>query len=75
MVTIAICQSRLEGIGDDLIEHVFSKYSIPDCMIMDQGSALMSSLINYLFMMLGIKIRTVAPIIINLDKQKLELSL
>ena len=35
MVTVPICQSRSEEIGDALIEHVFSKYHIPECMIMD----------------------------------------
>ena len=54
-------QSKVEEIGDALIEHVITKYCIPDCMIMDQESAFMSSLINYLFSKLYIKIRTVAP--------------
>ena len=39
----------------------FSKYCIPDYMIMDLDSAFMSSLMNYLFKRLGIKIKTVAP--------------
>ena len=37
------------------------KYCIPDCIIMDQDSAFMSSLMNYLFMKFNIKIKTVAP--------------
>ena len=60
MVTIPIYQSRSEEIGDALIEHVFSKYSIPECMIMDQDSAIMSALINNFFKELGIKIKTLA---------------
>ena len=47
--------------GDALIEHVMTKYCVPDCIIMDQGSAFMSSLMNYLFNKLDIKIKTVAP--------------
>ena len=37
------------------------KYCIPDCIIMDQDSAFMPSLMNYLFNKLYIKIKTVAP--------------
>ena len=51
MVTIAIYQSWSEEIGD----HVFSKYSIPECMIMDQDSTFMSTLINYLLEKLGLR--------------------
>ena len=38
-----------------------SKYCEPNYIIMDQDSAFMSSLINYLFKKLNIKIKTVAP--------------
>ena len=51
----------MEEIGDALIENVITKYCIPDCIIMDQESAFMSSLINYLLSKLDIKIKTVAP--------------
>ena len=44
-----------------MIEHIITKYCIPDCIIMDQESAFMSSLINYLLNKLDIKIKTVAP--------------
>ena len=54
--TIPIHQSRSEEIGDSLIEHVFSKYSVPAYMITDQDSAFISTLINYLFKMLDMKI-------------------
>ena len=47
MVTIPIYQSRSEEIGDALIEHVFSKYSIPECIIMDQDSMFNSIRIKY----------------------------
>ena len=61
MVTIPIHQSRLYEIGDTLIEHVVSKHSIPEYMIMDQYSASMSTLISYLFKKLGIKIKMADP--------------
>ena len=37
------------------------KYCIPDCIIMDQDSAFMSSLMNYLFSQFNIKIKAIAP--------------
>ena len=59
MVTIPIFQSTSDEIGYALIEHVFNSYSIPDCMIIDHDSAFMSTLIDYLFKKLGIRIKTV----------------
>ena len=59
--TAPIKQSRSEKVGEALINSVFSKYCIPDYMIMDLDSAFMSSLMNYLFKRLGIRIKTVAP--------------
>ena len=47
LVTIPIYQQRSEEIRDVLMENVLSRYSIPECMVMDQESALMSTLINY----------------------------
>ena len=41
--------------------HVITKYCIPDCIIMDQDSIFMSTLMNYLFSKFNIKIKTVAP--------------
>ena len=58
---VPIYQSKVEEIGDALIENIINKYCIPDCIIMDQESAFMFSLINYLFSKLDIKIKTVAP--------------
>ena len=60
MITAPIKQSRSEEVGETLINDVISKYCIPDYMIMDLDSAFMSSLMNYLFKRLGIKIKTVA---------------
>ena len=56
-----MCQSKAEEVGEALIEHVITKYCIPDCIIMDQDSKSMSSLMNYLFNKFNIKIKTVAP--------------
>ena len=61
MLTIPIYKSRSEELGDALIEHVFCKYSIPECVITNHDSVFISIFINYLFMRLGIKIKTVAP--------------
>ena len=47
--------------GEALLEHVITKYSIPNYIIMDQDSAFMSSLMTYLFHRLNIKIKTIAP--------------
>ena len=61
LITVPIHQSRSEEIGDALIENVISKYCVPDYIIMDQDSAFMSSLMNYFFKKLDIKMKTVAP--------------
>ena len=58
---VPIYHSKADEIGDALIEHIITKYCIPDCIIMDQESTFMSSVINYLFSKLDIKIQTVAP--------------
>ena len=57
MVTAPIKLSRSEEVGEALINDVILKYCVPDYMIMDLDSAFMSSLINYLFKRLGIKIK------------------
>ena len=61
IITAPIKQSRSEEVGEALINNVFSKYCVPDYMIMDLDSAFMSLLMNYLFKRLGIKIKTVVP--------------
>ena len=61
LITVPIYRSRSEEVGEVLIEHVISKFCAPDCFIMDQDSAFMSTLMNYLFRKLNIKIMTVAP--------------
>ena len=61
LITIPIHHSRSEEVGEALIEHVISKFSAPNCIIMDQDSTFVSTLMNYLFRKLNIKIKTIAP--------------
>ena len=61
LITIPIHDSRSEEVGEALIEHVISKFCASSCIIMDQDSTFMSTLMNYLFKKLNIKIMTVAP--------------
>ena len=61
LITVPIYHSRSEEIGEALIEHVISKYCAPNCIIMDQDRPFMSTLMNYLFRKLNIKIKTTAP--------------
>ena len=58
MITAPIKQSRSGEVGEALINNVFSQYCVADYMIMDLDSAFVSSLMNYLFKRLGIKIKT-----------------
>ena len=61
IITTPVKQAKSEEVGEILINSVFSKYCVPDYMIMDLDSAFMSLLMNYLFKKLGTKIKTVAP--------------
>ena len=61
LITVPIHHARSKEVGEALIEHIISKFSAPNCIIMDQGSAFMSTLMNYLFRKLNIKIMTLAP--------------
>ena len=61
LITVPIYQSKVEELGEALIEHIITKYCIPNCIVMDQDSAFMSSLMNYLFNKFNIKVKTVAP--------------
>ena len=49
LITVPIHQSKSEEIGESLIENVFTKYCVLGYIIMDQDSAFMSLLMNYLF--------------------------
>ena len=57
---MSIHQSKSEDIVDALIENVITKYCVPEYIIMDQGTAFISSLTNYLSKKLDIKIKIVA---------------
>ena len=46
LIMVPIYQSKAEEIGDALIEHNITKYCIPNCIIMDQESALCPHLEN-----------------------------
>ena len=59
--TVPIYHTRSEEIGDALIQNIISKYGIPEYIIMDQDSAFISTLMNYLFKKVEFKIKTVAP--------------
>ena len=48
LITVPIYQAKSEEIGETLIENMITKYCIPEYIIMDQDSAFMSSLMNYL---------------------------
>ena len=61
LVSAPLYQARSEEIGEALIENDTSKFGTPAYIIMDQDSTFMSSLMNYLFKALGIKIKTVGP--------------
>ena len=61
LITIPISQAKSEEVGDALIGNVITKYCMPECLIMDQDSAFMSSLMTYLLNKFNIKIKTVAP--------------
>ena len=61
LVTVPIFQAKSEAVGEALLEHVITKYCIPEYIIIDQDSAFMSSLMTYLFHRLDIKIKTIAP--------------
>ena len=74
LIMVPIYQSKTEEIGEALIEHVITKYHVPDCIIMDQDSAFMSSLMEYLFNKLISKLRQSPLTIINCYKLNMELN-
>ena len=61
LITVPTFHAKSEEVGEALIKNIISKYCIQDCIIMDQDSAFMSTLMNYLFRQFGIKVKTVAP--------------
>ena len=61
LVTAPLFHARSAEVGEAIIENIVTKYGTPEYMIMDQDSTFMSSLMNFLFQVLGIKIKTVGP--------------
>ena len=61
LITTPLYQAKSEEVREALIENVITKFGTQDDMIMDQNSALMSSLMSYLFKMLKITIKTIGP--------------
>ena len=59
LITIPMHQAKSEERGDAIIEHVITIYYIPEYILMDQDSAFMSSILNYLFQKFDIKMKTV----------------
>ena len=49
LITVPIYHARSEEIGDVLIDNIISNYGIQEYIIIDQDSALMSTLMTYLF--------------------------
>ena len=39
LITVTIFHAKSEDVGQALLEHVITKYCIPECIIMDQDSA------------------------------------
>ena len=71
LITVLIHQSISEEKDVALIENVISKYCVPDYIIMDQDSAFMSTLMNYLFKKLDIKIKQQYLTTINRYRQNM----
>ena len=46
LITVPIYHAKSEEVGEALLEHVITKYCIPEYIIMDQNSAFMSSLMT-----------------------------
>ena len=57
LVSAPLYQGRSEEV-EALVENIISKFGTEEYIMMDQDSAFMSSLMNYLFKSLGIKIKT-----------------
>ena len=61
LVTAPLYQARSAEMEEALIENIISKFGTPEYIIMDQDSVFMSTLMNYLFKRLQIKIKTIGP--------------
>ena len=61
LIAAPLYQAKSEEVREALIENIITKFGMPDYIIMDQDSALMSFLMSYLFKKLRITIKTVGP--------------
>ena len=61
LITASLYQAKSEEVREAIIENIITKFGTPDYMIMDQDSAFMSSLMNYLFNTIKITIKTIDP--------------
>ena len=61
LITAPLYKAKSVEVREALIKNIITKFGTPECMIMDQHSAFMSSLMTYLFMTLKITIKTVGP--------------
>ena len=61
LTTVPIHPAKSEKLGEAHIEHLITKYCVPEYIIMDQDSAFMSSLMTYLLNKFYIKIKMVVP--------------
>ena len=61
LITVLMYQLKAGEVEEALIEHVITKFCIANCIIMDENSEFMSSLMNYLLSKFNIKIKTEAP--------------
>ena len=61
LIMVPIHHSRSEEIGNAQIDDVISKYCVSNYIKIDQDNAFMSSIMNYLFRKLDIKIKTATP--------------
>ena len=61
LISVPIYQARSEEGKKAVIEHVITKYCIPEYIIMDQDSVFISLIMTYLLNTFSIKIKTVAP--------------
>ena len=61
LITVPIHEAKSEEVGEACIEHVTTKYGVPEYIIMDQDSAFMSPLMKYLLNKLNIRIKRVVP--------------
>ena len=60
LITVSIFHAKSEEEGEALLEHVITKYCIPEYIMMDHDSTFMPSLMTS-FQRLDIKIETIAP--------------